>query len=179
MSCQRFCFCHFLRPLWRGRNHFSGGSRNPALWFAWSSGSRYRDRFRAGTVPGAVRGGNARTAFARLIRNFTGAESNQNLEARKGLLFGLKRRPVNSTKTYVLQATPRAFIGSAMSTGRVWLDARAIVRAATGFSQSRARKAAIKSQAIIAQKTLVQEPVFSNNQAAPAPAKSAPIPLAV
>src|SRR5437016_5787960 len=98
MSGQRFCVCHFLRSLWRGRNHFSGGSRNPALWFPWSSGSRYRDRFRAGTVPGAVRGGNARTTFARLIGNFTRSESNQNLEARKGLLFGLKRRPVNPTK---------------------------------------------------------------------------------
>ena len=54
-----------------------------------------------------------------------------------------------------------------------------IVRAATGFSQNKAKNAAIRSQAIIAQKTFVQEPVFSNNKAAPKPAKSAPAPLAV
>src|SRR4029077_18380648 len=112
MSGQRFCFFHFLRPLWRGRNYFSGVSMNPALWFAWSSGSRYRDRFRAGTVPRAVRGGNARTAFARLIRNFTGTESNQNLEQRKVLLFGLKRRHYNRP-TSLGEAAPRAVIGSA------------------------------------------------------------------
>ena len=54
-----------------------------------------------------------------------------------------------------------AFIGAVRSTGGSPLCDSAIVRAAT------------------AQKTLVQDPVFSNNQAAPKPAKSAPVPLAV
>src|ERR1700688_1869627 len=66
-------------------------------------------------------------------------------------------------------ATPRAFIGVLISTaGTLWLDC-STVRAATGFSQNKAKSAAIRSQAIIAQKTLVQEPVFSNIPAAPTP----------
>jgi hypothetical protein len=54
-----------------------------------------------------------------------------------------------------------------------------IVRAASGFSHSRAINAAIRSQTIIAQKTLVQEPVFSKSQAAPGAANKVANPLAV
>ncbi len=54
-----------------------------------------------------------------------------------------------------------------------------MVRAANGFSQTNASSAATKSQAIIAQKTFVHDPVFSNNQAAPTPANKAPMPFAV
>src|SRR6266851_5603812 len=73
-----------------------------------------------------------------------------------------------------------AFAGAVISTGGTTVLCDSFtVRAATGFSQNKAKNAAIRSQAIIAQKTLVHEPVFSNNHAAPKPAKSAPIPLAV
>lgn len=76
-------------------------------------------------------------------------------------------------------ATPRAFIGAAALTiGDVGSESLT-ARAAMGFSHSNAMKAATKSQTIMAQKTLVQEPVLENNQAAPGPAKAAATPLAV
>jgi hypothetical protein len=52
-------------------------------------------------------------------------------------------------------------------------------RAAKGFSHSNAMKAATRSQIIMAQKTFVQDPVFSNNQAAPGAANRVARPFAV
>ena len=75
--------------------------------------------------------------------------------------------------------TAQAFIGAVTLIAGAELSEALTVRAAKGFSQNRAKNAAIRSQAIIAQKTFVHEPVFSNNHAAPNPAKSAPMPLAV
>lgn len=72
-----------------------------------------------------------------------------------------------------------AFMGSATVTTYAPPSDALIVRAARGFSHSKAINAAMRSHAIMAQKTLVQEPVFSNSQAAPMPAKNAPAPLAV
>ena len=72
-----------------------------------------------------------------------------------------------------------AFIGAdTLTTGARLPEARTD-RAAKGFSHSKAMKAAIRSHTIMAQKTFVHEPVFSNSQAAPTPASSAPTPLAV
>ena len=59
------------------------------------------------------------------------------------------------------------------------LSDRFVARAASGFSHRSAMKAAMRSQAIMAQNTLFQEPVLANNQAAPGPAKAAARPLAV
>ena len=90
------------------------------------------------------------------------------------------RSPKCSDRTGIeVYATPRAFIGVVMLTGLTPLFDFATVRAATGFNQNNANNAARRSQAIMAQKTFVQEPVFSNIQAAPTPAKKAPAPLAV
>src|SRR5882724_6501290 len=52
-------------------------------------------------------------------------------------------------------------------------------REASGFNHNNAMKAAMRSQTIMAQKTLFQEPVLANSQAAPGPAKAAANPLAV
>jgi hypothetical protein len=65
-----------------------------------------------------------------------------------------------------------------LTTGTV-LSADLTVRAARGFSHSKAIKAAMTSQMIMAQKTLVHDPVFSNNHAAPGAAKSVAKPFAV
>src|ERR1035437_21338 len=76
-------------------------------------------------------------------------------------------------------ATPRAFIGvAALTRGGVRSESLTI-RAARGFNQSKAMNAAIRSQIIIAQKTLVQELVLANSHAAPGPAKAVATPLAV
>src|SRR5271166_1324134 len=66
----------------------------------------------------------------------------------------------------------------AVTTGAA-LSATRTVRAAKGFSHSNAMKAAMRSQMIMAQKTLVQDPVFSKSQAAPGAAKSVANPFAV
>jgi hypothetical protein len=76
-------------------------------------------------------------------------------------------------------ATPRTFIGVLISGTEAVRSDCWIVLAASGLSHTKAKTAAIRSQAIMAQKTLVHEPVFSNNQAAPTPAKKAPAPFAV
>jgi hypothetical protein len=78
-------------------------------------------------------------------------------------------------------ATPRAFIAGAAAFCALGVERSEFftMRAASGFSHSKAMNAAIRSQTIIAQKTLVQEPVFSNNQAAPGAANSVAKPLAV
>lgn len=56
---------------------------------------------------------------------------------------------------------------------------RAIVRPATGFSQANARIAAVRSQAIITQKTPIQLPVRTDASAATGPAKIDAKPLEV
>src|SRR5271155_1741656 len=76
-------------------------------------------------------------------------------------------------------AMPRAFYGVLASTSNAVCSDFRTTRAARGFSHSKAMKAAIRSHAIMAQKTFVQEPVLAKSQAAPGPAKAAATPLAV
>jgi hypothetical protein len=76
-------------------------------------------------------------------------------------------------------ATPRAFIGAAALAVEAAACESRTARAAIGFSHSRAMNAATRSHPIIAQKTLVHDPVLANNQAAPGPANKAATPLAV
>ena len=74
---------------------------------------------------------------------------------------------------------PPHFVFASSSAGCRIISARAIVRAATGLSQSRAMKAANKSQATIAQKTGTQLPVLVDAKAATGPTKIDANPLLV
>ncbi len=89
------------------------------------------------------------------------------------------KSPYHQLPVYTTPRPPPPFARAATSATRGNIPARAIVRAAAGFSQNKAMKAATMSQAIIAQRTGTQLPVRVDARAATGPAKIDANPFAV
>ena len=204
MSRQRFCVFHFVRPVRRRGNHFSGRGKRPPFRVARNSSGNDCDRICDWIVVDSIRSGNSRqattvlaelawqsmlgnrphawTCFRLRIRLSKAPEAyrSQNTPAiiQRPSFQELKESLCSChRKTYLCDATGFYRRFGTNQGGRTFRILTA--RAASGFSQSNAMNAATRSHAIIAQKTFDQEPVLANSQAAPGPAQAAATPLAV
>jgi hypothetical protein len=159
MPGQRIRVFHLVCPIRRCWNHVSGGSGRPPFRFARNSGRDDFDCFCAGTSADPIRRGNTRPAL-------TDVELGRCLVQKQGLPLPREGRAQNAAtpKLKVFRyATTRALIGVPPVTEapEAARSDSLTMRAASGFSHSKAMNAAIRSHAIMAQKTLLHDPVFA------------------